>query len=54
MADPKWQYPPGAALVFWLPGRLPGNYVDLFMFLAIGCDLAVTFMLCWRPGAAGP
>src|SRR6202011_5767072 len=45
-ADPMWQYPPGAALVFWLPGRLPGSYVDNFMFLAIGCDLAITLMLC--------
>ena len=46
VADPRWQYPPGAALVFWLPGRLPGSYVDDFMFLAIGCDLAITLMLC--------
>ena len=44
-ADPMWQYPPGAALVFWLPGRLPGGYVEHFMFLALGCDLAITFML---------
>ena len=46
VVDPRWQYPPGAALVFWLPGRLPGSYVDNFMFLAIGCDLAITVMLC--------
>ena len=46
VADPMWQYPPGAALVFWLPGRLPGSYPDNFAFLAIGCDLAVTLMLC--------
>ena len=46
VADPMWQYPPGAALVFWLPGRLPGSYVENFMFLAIGCDLAITLMLC--------
>ena len=46
VADPMWQYPPGAALVFWLPGRLPGSYVGHFMFLTIGCDLAVTVMLC--------
>ena len=45
VADPMWQYPPGAALVFWLPGRLPGSYVDHFMVLAIGCDLAITVML---------
>jgi Glycosyltransferase family 87 len=46
VTDPMWQYPPGAALVFWLPGRLPGSYVDHFVFLAIGCDLAITLMLC--------
>jgi hypothetical protein len=46
VADPMWQYPPGAALVFWLPGRLPGSYVDYFVFLALGCDLAITAMLC--------
>ena len=23
--DPMWQYPPGAALVFWLAGRLPAS-----------------------------
>jgi Glycosyltransferase family 87 len=52
-ADPMWQYPPGAALVFWLPGRLPGSYVDHFMFLAIGCDLAITLMLCWSARRGG-
>jgi hypothetical protein len=46
LADPMWQYPPGAALVLWLPGRLPGGYVNSFVFLAIGCDLAITLMLC--------
>ena len=46
VGDPMWQYPPGAALAFWLPGRLPGSYVADFMLLAIGCDLAVTLMLC--------
>ena len=46
VADPMWQYPAGAALVFWLPGRLPGSYLDHFVFLAIGCDLAITAMLC--------
>ena len=52
VADPMWQYPPGAALVFWLPGRLPGSYVEDFMFLAIGCDLAVTLML-WSSARRG-
>ena len=53
VADPRWQYPPGAALVFWLPGRLPGSYVEDFMFLAIGCDLAITLMLCWSARRGG-
>ena len=53
VADPRWQYPPGAALVFWLPGRLPGSYVENFMFLAIGCDLAITLMLCSRARRGG-
>jgi len=44
-ADPMWQYPPGAALAFWLPGHLPGGYVDAFVLLMVGCDLAVTLML---------
>ncbi len=46
LADPMWQYPPGAALVLWLPGRLPGGYVHNFVFLALGSDLAITLMLC--------
>jgi Glycosyltransferase family 87 len=45
-ADPMWQYPPGAALAIWLPGRLAGSYPDSFVLLAIGCDLAITVMLC--------
>ena len=53
VADPMWQYPPGAALVFWLPGRLPGSYVEHFLFLAIGCDLAITVMLCWSARRGG-
>jgi len=53
VADPRWQYPPGAALVFWLPGRLPGSYVENFMFLAIGCDLAITLLLGWRARRGG-
>jgi Glycosyltransferase family 87 len=46
LSDPKWQYPPGAALVIWLPGHIPGNYFDNFAFLTIACDLAVMLMLC--------
>ncbi len=52
-ADPMWQYPPGAAAVFWLPGRLPGSYLDDFALLAIGCDLAVTAVLCLAPRRGG-
>ena len=44
-ADPMWQYPPGAGLVLWLPGRLPGSYLDDFALLATGFDLAVTIVL---------
>ena len=44
-ADPMWQYPPGAGLVLWLPGLLPGGYLDDFALLAVGCDLAVTVIL---------
>ena len=46
LADPMWQYPPGAALVLWLPGHLPGRYTVSFALLAIACDLAITLMLC--------
>ena len=44
-ADPMWQYPPGAGLALWLPGRLPGSYLDDFALLATGCDLAVAIVL---------
>jgi hypothetical protein len=53
LADPMWQYPPGAALAFWLPGRVPGDYADNFGLFAIGCDLAVTVMLCARARRGG-
>jgi hypothetical protein len=53
VADPMWQYPPGAALVFWLPGRLPGGYPRAFTVLAIACDLAITLMLCARARRGG-
>jgi len=51
--DPMWQYPPGAALAFWLPGHLPGGYLTGFVVLAIGCDLAITLMLCSRARRGG-
>jgi hypothetical protein len=53
VADPMWQYPPGAALVFWLPGRLPGSYVSNFVLLAASCDLVITLMLCARARRGG-
>ncbi len=53
VTDPMWQYPPGAALAFWLPGQLPGGYLAGFVFLAIGCDLAITVMLCSRARRGG-
>ena len=53
VGDPMWQYPPGAALAFWLPGRLPGGYVNTFVLLAIGCDLVITLMLCARARRGG-
>jgi hypothetical protein len=52
-ADPMWQYPPGAGLVLWLPGRLPGGYPDDFALLATGCDLAVTIVLGAAPRRGG-
>lgn len=53
VADPMWQYPPGAAMVFWLPGRLAGSYVSNFVLLAAGCDLVITLMLCVRARRGG-
>jgi hypothetical protein len=53
LADPMWQYPPGAALAFWLPGAARGNYADNFALLAIGCDLAITVMLGARSRRGG-
>jgi len=52
-ADPMWQYPPGAVLAFWLPGRLPGGYVRGFVLLAIGCDLVTALLLCSRARRGG-
>jgi hypothetical protein len=51
-ADPMWQYPPGAGVVLWLAGRLPGTYLDAFALLATGCDLAVTIAL-WAASRRG-
>ena len=45
LADPLWQYPPGAALAFWLPGRVPGGYLSSFVLLMLACDLAITWLL---------
>jgi hypothetical protein len=53
LADPTWQYPPGAGLVLWLFGRMPGGYVSSFVLLAIGCDLAITVVLLARARRGG-
>ncbi len=53
LADPMWQYPPGAGLVLWLAGRLAGSYVSDFVLLAIGCDLGITLMLRARARRRG-
>ena len=53
LSDPKWQYPPGAALVIWLPGHLPGSYIDNFALLTIACDLVVMLLLCRSAGGGG-
>jgi len=53
VADPMWQYPPGAALVLWLPGRLAGSYVGKFVLLAVGCDLVITLVLGARARRGG-
>jgi hypothetical protein len=48
VADPKWQYPPGAAVVFWLPGVFPGAYIRNFIVLALVCDLVALVLLARR------
>jgi Glycosyltransferase family 87 len=53
VADPMWQYPPGAALAFWLPGLLHGDYPDDFAAFTVGCDLAITVMLGVRSRRGG-
>ena len=47
-AATSWQYPPGAAAVFWLPAQLPGDYLHDFALLAVCADLVVLIMLIWR------
>ncbi|HUK70137.1 MAG TPA: glycosyltransferase family 87 protein [Streptosporangiaceae bacterium] len=44
-ADPRWQYPPGAAAVLTLPHLLPDGYTLSFLRVALLCDLAVTVVL---------
>ncbi len=52
LSDPMWQYPPGAALVIWLPGHLPMHYADAFAALTVGCDLIITLLL-WAAARRG-
>jgi len=47
-AATSWQYPPGAAAVFWLPAQFPGDYLHDFALLAVCADLVVLIMLIWR------
>ena len=49
IADPRWQYPPGAALVMAGPRLLPVSYLTGFLLLALATDAAVTALL-WRRG----
>ncbi len=52
-ASSQWQYPPGAAVVFWLPGVVPGSYLRNFVLLALACDLIVLWLVLRRARAAG-
>ena len=66
VADPRWQYPPGAAAVLGLPHLLPGSYADSFYLVQVFCDLAITILVahmairrgswlgcwCWLGGIA--
>jgi hypothetical protein len=49
----SWQYPPGAAAVFWLPAQFAGGYLHNFALLAICADLLVLIMLVWRARHGG-
>jgi Glycosyltransferase family 87 len=44
-ADPRWQYPPGAAAILNLPRLLPGSYLDSFLRVELLCDLLITILL---------
>jgi len=48
-----WQYPPGAAVIFWLAGRLGGDYLRDFALFAIGADLIVLLTLAGRARYGG-
>ncbi|MBV9450901.1 MAG: DUF2029 domain-containing protein [Streptosporangiaceae bacterium] len=52
-ADSMWQYPPGAAVVFWLPGILPGSYLRDFALLILATDLGITLTLARRGRTLG-
>jgi Glycosyltransferase family 87 len=45
VADPRWQYPPGAAAILSLPRLLPGGYLDSFLRIELLCDLLITVLL---------
>lgn len=44
-ADPRWQYPPGAAAILSVPRLLPGSYLDSFLRVELLCDLIITVLL---------
>ena len=44
-ADPRWQYPPGAAAVLSVPHLLPGSFASSFFVVELLCDLVITAVL---------
>jgi hypothetical protein len=44
-AEPAWQYPPGAVIVFLLPRLIPGHYCAAFVGIALIADLITTIAL---------
>jgi len=57
LADPKWQYPPGAGVVLLAPDLLHINYSAAFVLLALTIDAVIMAMLVVahhrRDGRAG-
>ncbi len=57
-ADVRWQYPPGAAAVIWLPRLLGSHYHAAFALTALAADALILAMLirasCGRADRLGP